>query len=134
MMDEINSLLCSKPIPPRLPNDSCLGVEQLPYSNPCLDLPVIFCSLKCRLPTYGALSLCSLCPCLHVISNTWYKKPRDISNDRRDSYILIIGLVIQLGGKKTHTPQSKNSYKNSYKGMSFFATKLYIVSCMYHGG
>ena len=32
---------------------------------------------------------------------------------------------IQLGGKKTHTPPSKNSYKNSYKGMSFFATKLY---------
>jgi len=34
---------------------------------------------------------------------------------------------IQLGGKKTHTPPSKNSYKNSYKGMSFFATKLYMA-------
>jgi len=37
------------------------------------------------------------------------------------------GHILQLGGKKTHTPPSKNSYKNSYKGMSFSATKLYMI-------
>jgi len=37
-----------------------------------------------------------------------------------------MNLNIQLGSKKTYTLPSKNSYKNSYKSMSFFATKLYL--------
>jgi len=40
----------------------------------------------------------------------------------------LLGTYLQLSGKKTHTPPSKNTYKNSDKGMSFFATKLYMKS------
>ena len=49
-----------------------------------------------------------------------------VLNDSFFEISLPILIDIQLGGKKTHTPPSKNSYNNSYKGMSFFATKLYL--------